>query len=181
MSKTIQLNRNLYNTLNNTIRKNNIKLFHVGINLHVINKDSEKFQIEVINPKRFLNFLEKNWKTSYKNEDYDTHHNLVKIKKEVHNVYRKEITLKMKQKVRLEYSHGCTKYETKNMTYNIGFNPIKQYGWFEIYADNDSSYYSEGGLWFKENSLCDYDGIFSLPFEIQEQLEKWGLDTSYLD
>ena len=36
------------------------------------------------------------------------------------------------------------------------------------------SYYAEGGLWFRDGKLIDYDGIFALPNEIREQIRKFG-------
>ena len=79
------------------------------------------------------------------------------------------------QRVRLEGTFGATEWEEVNITYNVDFNMLKQYGSFEIYSD-DGEYYTEGGLWFKNGELTGYVGIFSLPIEILEQLEKWGLN-----
>ena len=84
------------------------------------------------------------------------------------------------QKVRMQSTFGVTEWERVNITYNINFNMLNQYGSFEMY-DDSGEYYSEGGLWFKEGKLYDYDGVYSLPKEIVKQLNKWGLDTSYLD
>ena len=78
----------------------------------------------------------------------------------------------------LDYSWGSTEREKKEMTYNIEVDTMKQYGSFEIYCDNDSRYYAEGGLWFKSGELVDYDGIFSLPILIMSQLKEWGFDVS---
>ena len=39
-------------------------------------------------------------------------------------------------------------------------------------------FYSEGGLWFEENELVDYDGIFCLPTPVLDKLEEWGLNVS---
>ena len=84
------------------------------------------------------------------------------------------------QKVRMENSFGVTEWEEVKITYNINFNMLKQYGSFEMYSDS-GEYYSEGGLWFENGKLVDYDGVYSLPKEIREQLDKWNLNTSYLD
>ena len=78
----------------------------------------------------------------------------------------------------LDYSWGSTEREKKEITYNIEVDAMKQYGSFEMYCNNDSSYYAEGGLWFKSGELVDYDGIFSLPILIMSQLKEWGFDVS---
>ena len=87
------------------------------------------------------------------------------------NEYKAEI--KKKQKVRMEGSWGASDWEEVNMTYIIEVDSIKQYGFFEMYSD-DGEYHAEGGLWFSKGVLYDYDGIFSLPKEVEEQLTKWG-------
>ena len=89
------------------------------------------------------------------------------------NKFRLTAKVVKERNVRLEYSHGATKPEKKTMTYNIAYNPLKDYGFFEVYSDC-GEYYSEGGLWFKE-------GEFSLDNIIRKQLDSWGLDTTYLD
>ena len=50
-------------------------------------------------------------------------------------------------------------------------------GSFEVY-DTDSAgdeYYGEGGLWFRDNILVDYDGVYSLMPQIIVQLKAIGL------
>ena len=66
------------------------------------------------------------------------------------------------------------------MKYNLGFNKDRQYGWYELYdlESGGNDFYAEGGLWFKENELVDYDGIFALPIVILEKLkEEWNLNV----
>lgn len=87
-------------------------------------------------------------------------------------------TIKKIENICLENSFGNTKREEKEIIYNIEVDTIRQYGFFEIYCDNDSRYYTEGGLWFEGGKLADYDGIFDLPNTIKKQLTKWGFDTS---
>ena len=96
------------------------------------------------------------------------------------NKFRLTAKVVKERNVRLEYSHGATKPEKKTMTYIVVYNPLKDYGFFETYSDC-GEYYAEGGLWFKEGELTDYDGCFSLDNIIRKQLDSWGLDTSYLD
>ena len=90
-------------------------------------------------------------------------------------------TVKKIENICLDYSWGSTEREEKEITYNIEVNAIKQYGSFEMYCDNDASYYAEGGLWFTRGVLTDYDGIFDLPSIIKEQLKEWGFDTSEME
>ena len=50
-------------------------------------------------------------------------------------------------------------------------------GSFEVY-DTDSGgdeYYGEGGLWFRDNILVDYDGVFSLMPQVVRKLKELGL------
>ncbi len=57
-------------------------------------------------------------------------------------------------------------------------------GGFEMYdANNSNRYYVEGGLWFEDDgkTLCDYDGVFSLPPPICEFLREIGFDPSYAE
>lgn len=37
-----------------------------------------------------------------------------------------------------------------------------------------------GGLWFEENELVDYDGVFELPAQLIEYLEKQGYNMDYV-
>tara|TARA_R100001591_G_scaffold81623_1_gene88465 strand:- start:71 stop:379 length:309 start_codon:yes stop_codon:yes gene_type:complete len=86
-----------------------------------------------------------------------------------------------KQYARNENSFGQVgEAKTVTMKYNINFNEEKQYGSFEIYdlESGGNDFYSEGGLWFKENELVDYDGIFCLPTPVLDKLEEWGLNVS---
>ena len=113
-------------------------------------------------------------------EDIDKHNTLVKERKELENKFKLEATINKTQKVRMETSCGATDWEERKITFNVSYNPLTSYGCFEIYSDC-GEYYGEGGLWFNENELVDYDGVFELSNEIKIQLDKWGLDTSYLD
>jgi len=49
-------------------------------------------------------------------------------------------------------------------------------GSFEVY-DTDSAgdeYYGEGGLWFRDNILVDYDGVYSLMPQVVKKLKALG-------
>ncbi len=76
-------------------------------------------------------------------------------------------------------SWGETEPEKVTMRFHVSFNEERQYGSFEQYDAESAGerYYAEGGLWFDENVLVDYDGIYSLSEEVLDQLEEWGLDV----
>jgi len=86
--------------------------------------------------------------------------------------------------VRMESSFGATEPEFKTMRFTAWASKERQRGGFEIYdTDGSEQYYAEGGLWFTDPStrtdgghyLCDYDGIYSLPIEIQLWLDEIGM------
>ena len=72
--------------------------------------------------------------------------------------------------------------EEKNvtLTFNVEVGETKpdgkQRGWFEWY-NSHGGWYAEGGLWFQNNTLVDYDGVFSLAAEILEKLHEAGFDV----
>tara|TARA_R110002050_G_scaffold6819_3_gene27443 strand:- start:899 stop:1174 length:276 start_codon:yes stop_codon:yes gene_type:complete len=78
-----------------------------------------------------------------------------------------------KEQIRYMNSFGETPFEEREITYNIEVNPIKQYGHYEMYS-NHGEYHAEGGLWFDDGVLSDYDGIFELPETIKTKLVEWG-------
>ena len=51
-------------------------------------------------------------------------------------------------------------------------------GWFDWYIE-ELDEYEEGGLWFDENELTDYDGVFSLPEQLITFLEEQGYNMNY--
>jgi hypothetical protein len=51
-------------------------------------------------------------------------------------------------------------------------------GWFDWYIE-ELDEYEEGGLWFDENELTDYDGVFSLPEQLITFLEEQGYNMEY--
>ena len=50
------------------------------------------------------------------------------------------------------------------------------YGWFEMYDVESGGewLYIEGGIWFTNKSVTDYDGCFDLPIPIREKLTELG-------
>lgn len=66
------------------------------------------------------------------------------------------------------------------LSITVGINS-EDYGWFELYDTKTQGdrWYAEGGLWFDNKTLTDYDGVFSLPIEIIEKLEQMGYNADY--
>jgi len=57
--------------------------------------------------------------------------------------------------------------------------PANHYGSFELF-DNETGgedWYAEGGLWFKDKTLTDYDGVFALSPVILDILQENGFDV----
>lgn len=61
--------------------------------------------------------------------------------------------------------------KTKN--YTVGIRPDEQYGYFESNSDDEYDYV-EGGLWFENDELVDFDGTYSLPIEVIDAIIELG-------
>ena len=59
--------------------------------------------------------------------------------------------------------------------FNVGIKD-EGYGYFEFYdlETGGERYYAEGGLWFLNGLLTDYDGVCELPEQIISKLKEWG-------
>lgn len=56
-----------------------------------------------------------------------------------------------------------------------GVNINGEYGSWEYQSDeDDEETYSEGGLWFEDKWLADYDGCYELPEEVIMALHELG-------
>lgn len=57
------------------------------------------------------------------------------------------------------------------------------YGWFEIFDEETGGHdwHAEGGLWFDNKDVTDYDGVFSLPSGVLELLKDNGFNTEEVD
>lgn len=70
--------------------------------------------------------------------------------------------------------------EEKNvkLEITIGINS-DDYGYFELYdiASGGNDWYAEGGLWFDNKTLVDYDGVFELPEQIVNKLDEMGYNV----
>ena len=86
-------------------------------------------------------------------------------------------TIVEEMNVRWEGSWGASQSVKRTMTFNIGVNDERTRGWFESY-DQDGGYYAAGGLWFRDNELVDYDGVFTLGRTVLNQLSTWGFDVN---
>jgi hypothetical protein len=63
----------------------------------------------------------------------------------------------------------------------VGIKDVSR-GWFELYDEKTGGevVYAEGGLWFREKYLVDYDGVGELPDYIMEKLEEMGYSMDQL-
>jgi len=53
--------------------------------------------------------------------------------------------------------------------YTVQIDTAAQYGYFQ---NNNTG--TEGGLWFQDNVLVDYDGVFELPKQVHAALTNAG-------
>jgi len=92
---------------------------------------------------------------------------------------KKEIRKTVKQTLFAENSFGIIREEKDVEMEFIVRLPEDNYGSFEFYDTKTSgeNWYAEGGLWFKDNELTDYDGVFSLSKVILDILEENGYDV----
>ena len=92
----------------------------------------------------------------------------------------KEHNFKVKQKVSLETSYGTIVGPTEvELDVTVGIKD-ESYGWFELYdiESGGEEWYAEGGLWFDNKALTDYDGVFTLPKCVEDKLKELGYDLS---
>ena len=70
--------------------------------------------------------------------------------------------------------------KTVMLQVSVKVNEETNYGCYELYDIESAGeqFYAEGGLWFKEKDLVDYDGIFALPDFIVEKLRDNGYTVS---
>lgn len=91
-----------------------------------------------------------------------------------------EITKTRLQSLQMENSFGVLRKETDVEIKFVVRLPKNHYGSFEMYdvKTGGDNWYAEGGLWFTNNKLTDYDGVFALSDVILDILEEQGYDTS---
>ena len=94
---------------------------------------------------------------------------------------KKEIRKTSKQTLFAENSFGIIREEKDVEMEFIVRLPSNHYGSFEMFdtETGGDNWYAEGGLWFSENTLTDYDGVFALSHVIVEMLEENGYNADY--
>ena len=94
---------------------------------------------------------------------------------------KNQVTFNTTANLRLENSFGTLEEkENVEIEITIGFKD-ETYGWWELFdvESGGENWYGEGGLWFDGKELTDYDGCFSLPFQIVDKLEELGYNADY--
>ena len=76
-----------------------------------------------------------------------------------------------------EYPSGSRrKYDLQVV---VDTDQADQQGWFELY-DTDTggeNHHEEGGLWFNDRELVDYDGTPCIHEKVLEILDGWNFNT----
>lgn len=93
---------------------------------------------------------------------------------------KKTIEFEATECLSLQNSFGILKQEEVRLFCTIGINS-DNYGWFEIYDIRTAGdeWYAEGGLWFEDKEVVDFDGVFDLPVCIKEKLKELGYSLEY--
>ncbi len=96
------------------------------------------------------------------------------------NMEKQIYEFKAVESLSLGNSYGTIKEEGNiQLSVSVGINH-SEYGWFEVYDDKTGGedWYAEGGLWFKNKELVDYDGVFALPTCVLDKLEEIGINVT---
>ena len=86
-------------------------------------------------------------------------------------------TFKVSTNMRLENSFGVIGSNIgAEVEVTVGIHEEGETGWFEFYDINseDEEWHAEGGLWFSNNTLTDYDGVSDIPVFVLDKLKEWG-------
>ena len=67
-----------------------------------------------------------------------------------------------------------TEYKFDNGAWVCVYIEYEGGAWEYQSDENNEETYSEGGLWFDDNELVDYDGCFELPEEVKLALKDRG-------
>lgn len=96
---------------------------------------------------------------------------------------KKEVSFVVTTNLMYEGSFGVSRFQENVETQiTIGMHEGWLTGWFEIYdiESGGEEFYGDGGLWFTNGMLVDYDGVFSLSSHVIDGLEKhFGIDVRY--
>jgi hypothetical protein len=57
----------------------------------------------------------------------------------------------------------------------VEVDTVAQYGYFE-----NQEHGGEGGLWFTNNELVDYDGVYEIPKQVIMALQSMNLNVDYV-
>jgi len=98
--------------------------------------------------------------------------------------YNHKETFKVNTPVALETSYAVIdKSDSEEMEITVGVDDDEQYGYFEMYdiKTGGERFYAEGGLWFDDKQLTDYDGVFELSQHVMDKLKAWGYDVSEIE
>ena len=98
--------------------------------------------------------------------------------------YERQETFQVESPVRLETS--CSVIDSSPnelLSITVGVDTEDAYGFFEIYdlATGGVRFYCEGGLWFEDKKLIDYDGVFEISQHVTKKLNEWGFNTSEVE
>lgn len=68
-------------------------------------------------------------------------------------------------------------FDRKNVVeqYQVEIDSVAQYGYFENMIHGGG-----GGLWFSENALVDYDGVWELPKHVIVAIAQLGFNVDYV-
>ena len=97
------------------------------------------------------------------------------MKKEKPKQYNKTTT----EHLTLENSFGIIRENAEvKLNCTVGIKD-HTYGWFEVFDEETGGqdWHAEGGLWFDNWEVTDYDGVFSLPSGVIELLNEKGYNT----
>ena len=87
-------------------------------------------------------------------------------------IMRYEYDSEQEERVFHEGSWGATKPQPAKMKLTCWVNLEKQRGgleWYDI-ETGGNRFYAEGGLWFDDNKLSDFDGVADLPPRLYQWL-----------
>lgn len=97
--------------------------------------------------------------------------------------YNHKETFTVKSSASMETSYGLLDREDDvELEITVGVSDEDEYGFFEIYdlETGGDRFYGEGGLWFDDIALHEYDGVFELSQHVITKLEQWGYDCSLI-
>jgi hypothetical protein len=98
--------------------------------------------------------------------------------------YNHQETFEVESAVRMETTYGVLDSENNaKLEVTVAVSDEDERGYFEILdiETEGERFYGEGGLWFNDKKLVDYDGVFELSNYVIKKLKEWGFDTSEVE